>query len=792
MRLRRALPALPALIVVGVAVAGATAAAPPPRATAAACASLGVAEPYTVFSHGVFTAAGGGGTTITGRIAAAGDVTLDAVTVGPAAGDEPPTVTTGGDFIAGLGAGGTVNGGVRYQGAYTVAPNFTVNGDKTHAAPPFSFNDAFNELGLLSDTWSELSPTPGATVTFAYGALTFNGVPGGGLNVFKVDAADVNGGDIQGLVFNLPGPNASALVNVTTDANIVIAPQYMSVNPAGAQVIWNLPRATGLAVNHGVALSRLILAPNAVVTGEGHPQLAGQLIAKSVPGGVWVFTRAALADCPPAPTPTPTPTVTPTPSPGPQPDPTLDLEALCVDPFGNLAMRLRNLGDRNRPAHWDDLGGTDFGDVVARAQRDEFFNVRDGGAHSDIRVVAGDGTASAKGTDERCAGDISITKQVTGEAPAGPWTIALDGADGREVRSAQLAAGQSATFDALGGYQPGSARFGQVVGGVVYTVREDDPLGGTATISLNPVEILTDHHEEVIVNNAFAGTTPPVDPVEPTTPPGAPDPPPGPPLEGGTPGTPLPDLVVTHSITPSKTQLGGVIRTVTRVRNAGPVAAMGAVLREIPQYRAADANSVARVLSESITSGHCTKRRPVRCALGTLAPGAEVVLRTRTRILVAANLRSVVFASSQSRESNTTNNTGLAPVTATEPDPHLRVAIAAPPRGRVGVPLDYVVSVTGTGADGARYVRLCAPPSDKLTGAHAFGTFAFHGARCRDIRRLGRGRTVSFTVTAVPAAGGRLTVRDVATAVGISSPARASDQVLVAGPVACGAALLRC
>ena len=128
--------ALACIVVAAVAVGLAIGRAP--RAAAASdCASLGEAANFAVFSDGAFNASQSSGTSITGRIAAAGDVTLDGVFVGPAAGDSTPTVVAGGNFTAGrtTGNGGTLNGGVRYGGTIDVAPNFTVNGTREHAAP---------------------------------------------------------------------------------------------------------------------------------------------------------------------------------------------------------------------------------------------------------------------------------------------------------------------------------------------------------------------------------------------------------------------------------------------------------------------------------------------------------------------------------------------------------------------------------------------------------------------------------------------------------------------------------
>jgi hypothetical protein len=103
------------------------------------------------------------------------------------------------------------------------------------------------------------------------------------------------------------------------------------------------------------------------------------------------------------------------------------------------------------------------------------------------------------------------------------------------------------------------------------------------------------------------------------------------------------------------------------------------------------------------------------------------------------------------------------------------------------------VRVTGTGRNGARTVRLCAPPAATLTEVRAPGTFTVRRARCQDIPRLPSGRTVSFVVSGVPAAAGSLSLLATATAIDLPGVARATAQVPITGPLACGSALrLRC
>jgi choice-of-anchor A domain-containing protein len=179
-----------------------------------------------------------------------------------------------------------------------VAANFTVNGERTHAPPPFSFVSEFGDLTTLSNSWAAIGQTQGATVTVDPNskALQLTG-KGSGLNVFSVSAADLNAA--AGIVIDLSQPDATALINITSAAQLTIAPQYMNLSgSANAQrLVWNLPNATALAVTHGVSWKGLILAPNATVTSNNRPQLSGQLIANTVPTSDWVLSYVRFTGC---------------------------------------------------------------------------------------------------------------------------------------------------------------------------------------------------------------------------------------------------------------------------------------------------------------------------------------------------------------------------------------------------------------------------------------------------------------------------------------------------------------
>ncbi len=100
-----------------------------------------------------------------------------------------------------------------------------------------------------------------------------------------------------------PGPSATALINVRTATQVTIAPQYMNISGLNdGHILWNLPLATGFAVNHGVTWHGSILAPNADVTGNSHPQLYGQIMAATMSLTDWVvYGRNAFVGCVPPP-----------------------------------------------------------------------------------------------------------------------------------------------------------------------------------------------------------------------------------------------------------------------------------------------------------------------------------------------------------------------------------------------------------------------------------------------------------------------------------------------------------
>ena len=767
------------------------------------CATLGQAAKYGAFVNGEYR--GRNGTFQTG-IAARGDVDVSSIYVqGTSA--APYAVVTGSDFI---GRNGSLNGGVSAAGQINVDNSFSIGGpQRPNTPPPFVFTEEFEKLKVLSATWAGL--VPNGTDTLSGDQLTLTGpapsTPSPKQIVFEVDAADLSRARL--IYINVTG-DLPVLVNVVGTSSVTITPDDVVPNGVtAAKLMWNFPRIAQLDFRHGVAWDGTILAPYAKVTATAGPQLYGTLIAASVsrvdpstPSYINSYSLVPFTGCLPVASKT--------------------LTALCVNPGGNLALRLSNPSDEALGVTWQDLdtGQKETVPDLLPAKRDLFFLVPAASPAHLIRVTsvatdpppAGSSSQVVRGTTRACSGSIEVTKTVSGPAPdRQTWPIEVTGLgfNGEtKTETRTLAANGSFKLDPVAGsYQPGVAQPGQVVGGNIFTIRETDKHGATTSTDTWTVSIVDGNKESVTILNAYPTVTPtptptatptatatataapPLptatpdveQPVQPSLPPGTPLPLPGPDLIIAPPGGPAADVTVTNRIVPSELLVGGQIRTLIRVRNLGPLSAVGTVVREVPQFRPLESNRVARVLSVTASKGRCTNVRPVRCALGTLAPGEEVVVRARVRVLVANALRSVVVVTSTTPDSNATNNADVAGVVTRRRPAAISAGISAPATGRVGLRFSYRVTATGRGSEGASFVRLCAPPTETITEVQAPGTFRYRGARCRDYRRVGRGTTVGFTLSGVPAANGRLPLSARANALDLARAARASARVLVGG-----------
>lgn len=770
------------------------------------CAGLGTAADYSVFVREDYTAVN---TQLEGRLAAGGNANVSNWAVGVAGSPDSGRLDmiVGGDLAVG-GNAQIPNGSATYGGSLSgslPSPNGTV----TRADPPFSFDEEMTAQEVRSDALGRLDAN-GTVSGPAYGALELVGSDAE-RNVFTIDATTLQ--TAQRILIRAP-PGSTTVINVTGSAyGSAIDVQLVSVefwngssyqqlgDDPGAELnalrdatLWNFPQATAVQIGPGVAWQGSVLAPHADVRLESNTQLYGQVIGRSLAGSGTVRDRHFAGCLPP---------VDPEPDPGEE----LALDSLCVDPVTDtVAVRLRNDSARARRVHWDDRLSAQEGDFTVGAGHDHIFAVEEGSSRHAIVARSGNAAATALTTTRECSGTIRLRKLVTGVGVPddGRWVVRVKGDSGFS-RTVTLTAGRAVDVTVPGQIAEGDVDIGVQPGGYRYVVVETDRQGAaTTTVDHTPVTVHDGDVERVTVVNHYERDAPtPPDPDPGPGPGPEPDPGPGPlpidPVEP--PGTPDDgsgtqgivvdaggtDLAISERITPSTVRRNGFVTVVTRITNISPVPAVGSVASELPQLDPSNPNATARIVSvrdetRGTTRSDCTARRPVRCSLGTIAPGQTVTVRAATRIVSTHSLRSVVMVSSQTPDVNATNNFDGARVRVAAPRPRVAAAISAPRAVHVGDHFSYRVSAIGTGRAGARSVRFCHRPPAGLLVASAPGAFRVRGGLlCRDVRRLRKGQRASFLVRAVPAArtaGRTLGLRTTAAAPG-APPSRAATPMRV-------------
>ncbi|ADB48840.1 choice-of-anchor A family protein [Conexibacter woesei] len=743
------------------------------------CQDLGpVAPDFGVFLRTAYSASN---TQLEGRLAVGGSANLSNWSAGTAL---PPDsarldAIVGGDLSV---ANSRLPNGSATYGRTLVGTLPTPNGTLRRAPPPFSIGSAMTELEVRSVALGQIAPN-GTVSGPAAGTLLMSGSDPD-RNVFTLAATTMQ--SAQRIEISVP-PGSTVLVNVTGSTySTVQDAQLASVETAAGagRTLWNFPNANALQIGPGVAWQGTLLAPFAGIRLPPRGSVTGQVIGRSLVQAGTIGGRFDGCVTPPV-----------------RPSAPLSLTSLCVDPIADtVALRLRNETADTRDVEWEDRSSAQQGSFTVGPRHDYVFLVAQGTAPHDIVARAGDATAEVRTTTRRCQGAIVLRKLVTGTgAPAdGRWRIDVSGDNGVS-RDVTLAAGGRATLRLPGRIADGEVPLGVLPGGVQYTITEPDPQGAASTtIDYAPVTILDGDVERVTIVNDYVTAPPPPPPppppgdsgflpIEPVLPPGTPLGRPGPGIVVA-PGAA--DLAIDERIAPSRIVRNGVVTVVVRVRNAGRVPAVGTVAREIPQLDPLNPNRTARVLSVSSSGGApdttaCSRRRPVRCELGTLQPGQDVVVRVAARVLAAHPLRSVVMVSSPTPDTNATNNFDHAHLRVLLPPPRVAAAIAAPRSVRAGAPLSYRVSAIGTGRRGARFVRFCHRPPAGLLVSSAPGAIRRGDLLCRDVSALGRGQRSSFVVRAVAAAsaaGRRLRLGVTALAPG-APPSRTSTplRVLVGG-----------
>ncbi|WP_022927369.1 choice-of-anchor A family protein [Patulibacter americanus] len=789
------------------------------------CVALGTPGDYGVFVHDDYASSN---TQVDGRVFAGGDATVSGWAVGVRGTPDAERIDllVGGDLTA----NGTQapNGSVRYAGTFT-GQMATPNGTLAQAPLPFSTDAEFAALDALADRLGGLEATGTVSAPNAAGAITLEGT-NQARNGFELTSAQL--GDAREVLIRVPA-GSTTIITVLGDDVSTAAPNaltqvaywngssYQQLGDAPPAelaalrdaTLWNIPQASRVQIGPGIAFPGSVLAPRAAVEFTGNAQLYGQLWGASLRGQS-TSRHGTFRGCLPLPD---------------APGPDVALDPTCRDAVADTStMRLRNRDDEAVDVTWRDEESAQTGRLRVGARRDAYFTVADARSPHVIVARAGSTTVRATASREACRGRVLVRKLVSGPSPGGTWDIVLRGENGRR-RQIALAAGQARTVVLPTRVAAGEVPIGQVPGGVRYAVSEPDPRGAaTVAVDRPVVTIAPGSRLSATVQNTYApapepdpdpdpgpepdpapapepdpgagttGTPDPTDPFAPADerpgngprlPVGTPSPPPGAPLVAGA-GA---DLAVRETITPAVAPVGSQATVRVEVRNRGPEPAVDAVVRELPKVDPANLNRRARALVEVVSStdpafdpsaASCTARRPIRCTLGTLRPGARVVVRIRGRLLERGTLENVTVATARTPDPNTTNNVSAAGIRVVDARPALGVAIDAPRTVRIGERFSYRVTVRGGAPAGARAVRVChSPAADLLVTPHP-GAVRRDGALCRDVARLGRGARSSFTVRAIPrrsTAGVLRRLRATADAVRLPAPVRASAVVRVLG-----------
>lgn len=729
-------------------------------ANAQECGTFGSAKDYDLFVQGDYDV---GNAQVQGRVAVGGDARIatgGGYAVGTQLAPSPGRVDllVGGTLTVGGAGAQAPNGSVTYGRAPLNGSIATPNGTTTRKDPPFAFADVFGDLAATSSQLSALAAdgthaiTPWAALTFTSSSAT--------RAVFTITASELQ--QAQQITFAVPA-SATVVVNVTGQAFSSATKPMTSMSGADpSRLVWNFQLATRVQIGPSIQWLGSILAPQAAVS-FSNGRLLGQVIGASYSGDGTVIHTPFGGCLPPAPT------------------HDLLVAALCRDPLSDATViRITNTATHALDVTWADADSAQGAALTLPARSDTYIDVQDGTTPHRITVRSSTESVGVTTATRACAGRIVVIKSVTGDGtpPAGPWQVVVDGDNGFHA-VANVNAGQTATFDVPGDYEPGTVAIGEVAGGFKYTVSEPDPRGAVATVSQSPVTIFDGTQEAVVVGNAYAAPTPPgggeeggeggqggvgeivdpplpgpgeevIQPSQPTLPPGAPQPVPGPGLVAAQ-SADAADLAVTQAVAPARTVVGGVELSTTVVRNVGTRAANAVVVRELPQADPSHPNRVVRLVSVTAGTYRCTARRPASCALGTLQPGAKVTIVAKGRMLVAGSFKSVVEVSSPTPESNLTNNVGMDGVVVRATTPPLRVRVRAPRVVHAGDRVTYRVSVRAP-RRGVDAVQLCHRPARGLLVMSAPGTHRLGARVCLDISHLKAGATRSFLVHAVASA----------------------------------------
>jgi uncharacterized repeat protein (TIGR01451 family) len=222
-----------------------------------------------------------------------------------------------------------------------------------------------------------------------------------------------------------------------------------------------------------------------------------------------------------------------------------------------------------------------------------------------------------------------------------------------------------------------------------------------------------------------------------------PQPPPVPAPPAGTPPADA-QVLVTERVDHSSDTAGQPLIYTIQVENAGPAPAT--------DVRLADSSSLAVALAGSSTSkGSCSGGLPLKCSLGTLAPGARAAIMVQERANTPGVLRDTVRVTDARATPTPATDVSAAVTNVRMGKTRLRI-IKTPEFKSVDAhgTVTYRIRVQTVGPATALGVDVCDRLSAYLAISSAPGAHQSVRRQCWTIPALGPGRTrvIAFTVIA--------------------------------------------
>lgn len=121
---------------------------------------------------------------------------------------------------------------------------------------------------------------------------------------------------------------------------------------------------------------------------------------------------------------------------------------------------------------------------------------------------------------------------------------------------------------------------------------------------------------------------------------------------GAPPPVLLPDLVTTLAASPAPARFRSNITLTTTVRNGGNATAADVGLVQ-------SQSTAVTLVSAGASQGSCTQGQPLRCNLGSIAPGASVTVTQVVSLRTVGSFSTTASASTSSVEALTANNTAV-------------------------------------------------------------------------------------------------------------------------------------